>query len=122
MAGENTLEVPQPEKIILAPSSAEKIASPETKAEQISVAPEKAAEVAKVSEPAPVAPRPVTPVALSYQEQRAQAIDAILSEGLNEIFLKMDANRQQEFKKRGEETVTKINTLLDRTKDRKSVV
>ncbi len=122
MAEENKIEIPQREKITLPAHQAEKIASPEKKAEQIPVAPEKAPEILKAGEAAPVAPRPVTPVALSYQEQRAQAIDAVLAEGLNEVFLKMDAKRQQEFKKRGEETVKKINTLLDKTKVKASKI
>ena len=98
------------------PAAPEKIASPEIQAEQIAVTAEKAPEPLKAAAVAPVAPRPIAPAALSYQEQRAQAIDAILSEGLNEVFLKMDASQQKEFKKRGEETVKKINSLLDKTK------
>lgn len=116
MAGEKKIEAIKPEKITLPPRRSEQIPSPETKAERISAMPEKAPEMIKGSGAATAAPRPITPVALSYQEQRAQAIDAILAEGLNEVFLKMDANRQQEFKKRGEETVKKINSLLDKTK------
>jgi len=115
MAGEKKLERSQREKIILRPHRPEKIASPEIKAEQVSATPEYAPENLKAGEAAPVAPRPITP-AVSYQEQRAQAIDAILAEGLHEIFLKMDAPHQQAFKKRGEETVKKINALLDKTK------
>lgn len=122
MAEENKIEIPQREKITLPPLHPEKMATPETKAEQVLVAPKKARETLKAGEAAPLAPRPVTPVALSYQEQRAQAIDAVLAEGLNEVFLKMDAKRQQEFKKRGEETVKKINTLLDKTKVRASKI
>lgn len=50
------------------------------------------------------------------QKKRALAIDNILSEGLNEMFLKMDPAQQANFKKSGEETVTKINKLLMATK------
>jgi len=50
------------------------------------------------------------------EKKRAEAIDAVLEEGLNEIFLKMDASRQKEFKKKGEETVAQINKLLSETK------
>ncbi|MFA6194405.1 MAG: hypothetical protein WC719_01490 [Patescibacteria group bacterium] len=122
MAEENKIEIPQQEKITLPSRQAEKIASPENRVESIPAAPEKAPETLRAGEAAPVAPRPVTPVALSYQEQRAQAIDAVLSEGLNEVFLKMDAKRQQEFKKSGEETVKRINTLLDKTKIKASKI
>lgn len=122
MAGEKKIEAIKPEKITLPPRRSEQISSPEAKAERISATPEKAPETIKSGEAATAAPRPVTPVILSYQEQRAQAIDAILAEGLNEVFLKMDASRQQEFKKRGEETVKKINSLLDKTKIKASKI
>ena len=48
-----------------------------------------------------------------WHGQRAAAIDAILSEGLNEIFLSMRAAEQKAFAKKGEETVAKINELLN---------
>ena len=52
----------------------------------------------------------------SFQKQRALEIDSILSEGLHDIFLKMGPLRQQEFKLAGEETVSKISKLLDKSK------
>jgi len=118
MAGENKLEAVAREQIVPPLSQPEKITSPESAAEKISPTSEKAPEMPKSGEAASQSPRAVTPAALSYQEQRAQAIDSILSEGLNEVFLKMDKAHQQEFKKRGEETVKKINTLLDKTRVR----
>lgn len=48
--------------------------------------------------------------------QRAKQIDDILADGLNEVFLKMSPVQQKEFKKKGEETVTRINKLLDRAR------
>ena len=122
MAGEQNIEAIKPERITLPPRRSEQIASPEAPAERISVTPEKAPETIKSGEVAPVAPRPVTPVALSYQAQRAQAIDNILAEGLNEVFMKMNPAQQQEFKKHGEETVRKINALLDKTKVKASKI
>lgn len=59
---------------------------------------------------------PILPTVPAWQVQRAQAIDKILSEGLNEIFLKMKPDQQAEFKIKGEETVSKINFLLNQTK------
>lgn len=56
----------------------------------------------------------VAPTILSLEEQRSQEIDKVLSEGLNDIFLAMSPDKQQEFKKEGEETVKKINVLLSR--------
>ncbi len=55
-------------------------------------------------------------LAQSFQKQRAAAIDLILAEGLNEVFLKMNAQEQKEFQRKGEETVVKINELLSQTK------
>lgn len=118
MAGEKNLESSKQEKIVLPTPVAEKMVRPEAKAEQVSARPEKAPAVSKAGESVPAGSRPVTPVVLGYQDQRAQAIDAILAEGLNEIFLKMNAQEQQEFKQRGEETVKKINLLLNKTKVR----
>lgn len=68
--------------------------------------------VQKVAET--VAPAVVT--ANSSNKARAKAIDGILSDGLHEVFLQMDSNRQKEFKRVGEETTAKINILLDKAK------
>jgi len=54
--------------------------------------------------------------AQGWQKKRAEAIDSILAEGLNDVFLKMNAAQQKAFKKKGEETVAKINELLNHTK------
>lgn len=63
-------------------------------------------------------PRPAfpSPVAQSWQAKRAQEIDNVLAEGLNDVFLKMNSRQQADFKKAGEETVVKINVLLSETK------
>ncbi len=47
---------------------------------------------------------------------RQKQIDNILSEGLNDVFLSMDAKQQKIFKEEGEKTTTKINLLLNSTK------
>lgn len=52
----------------------------------------------------------------SFQRQRAQEIDNILSEGLHDVFLKMNTARQQEFKRTGEETAVKIAVMMDKGK------
>lgn len=52
----------------------------------------------------------------TYHEKRANLIDAYLAEGLEDTFLAMPPAKQQEFKKAGEETVQKINVLLDAAK------
>jgi hypothetical protein len=50
--------------------------------------------------------------AQDWQKQQAAAIDNILAEGLNEVFLKMEPAQQANFKKVGEETTNQINRLL----------
>ena len=59
---------------------------------------------------------PVEPAAQAWQIARAKEIDKILSEGLNDIFLKMSPAAQAAFKLKGEETVKNINLILDQTK------
>lgn len=48
--------------------------------------------------------------------QRAKQIDDILASGLNEIFLSLSPDKQKELKEKGEETVKKINKVLNKTK------
>lgn len=52
----------------------------------------------------------------SLNQQRAQEIDRILADGLEDIFIALPPQEQQRFKIKGEETVSKINKLLDGTK------
>lgn len=56
--------------------------------------------------------------AASIMKRREEAIDTILAEGLNDVFLKMDPKIQLDFKKEGEETTKKIAHLLTETKIR----
>lgn len=66
---------------------------------------------------------PAAPISVpAWHSQRAIAIDAILSEGLNEIFLSLKPDEQRAFIKKGEETVVKINELLSKTKVRMSKI
>ncbi len=61
----------------------------------------------------------IIPAALStddYHLKREIEIDACLSEGLSETFLAMSPEKQRIFKTEGENTVKKINILLDATK------
>lgn len=116
MAGEKIIE-----QTLLSPpeapaSQAEQISSPETKIEQAAKKTEKPLEPLTASK---VFASPVAAVSSklnSLESQRAAAIDLILEEGLNEIFLKMNPLEQAAFKKKGEETVSKINILLGQTK------
>jgi hypothetical protein len=116
MAVEKILEKLTPVKTEKLPASPEKIASPEIKSERILPSADKPKEIIKPGE----SQRGIGSVAVSaaqdFQKRRAEAIDNILAEGLNDIFLKMDVQKQAEFKKKGEEIVSKINDLLGQTK------
>jgi hypothetical protein len=116
MAGENILEKAGAEKIVAPVNQTEKTKNPEKQTEQVLSTPRQAAERLKPSAVtgAPTAPKSAS-ASTDFQQQRSAAIDDILSAGLNEVFLKMDAKKQQEFKKQGEITVIKINLLLNRT-------
>jgi len=58
-----------------------------------------------------------TDISLSSSDLvRQKQIDAILSEGLNDVFLNMDAKQQKIFKEEGEKTTVKINLLLNSAK------
>ncbi len=54
--------------------------------------------------------------AASFYQEQLKEIDGILAEGLHEVFLKMNSQKQQEFKKAGEDAALKISTLLQQAK------
>lgn len=116
MAAEQKLEKPVLEKIPALSSATEKIAVPEKKLEDVLATPEKKAKINLPAEAFVATGAIQTPAAQNYQQKRAQEIDNILSEGLNEVFLKMPPVEQKIFKKKGEETASKINELLNQTK------
>ncbi|MEA3463595.1 MAG: hypothetical protein U9R14_00735 [Patescibacteria group bacterium] len=60
---------------------------------------------------------PVSAVQQKYQ-QREKQIESILSNGLDDLYIKMPADKQQEFKAVGEQTARKINNLLNQAKVR----
>ncbi len=116
MAGEiiaEKLSTPNPE---IVPAKIERIPSPESHSELI------LPKIEKISDsPKPVELKNNTNIVAvsqtqNWQKKRALEIDNILSEGLNEVFLKMNSAEQAAFKKSGEETVLKINKLLMETK------
>ncbi len=53
---------------------------------------------------------------ISKDQERLEKIDDILAFGLNDIFLTLSPEKQQEFKIKGEETRDKINVLLSKAK------
>ncbi|MBU0619829.1 MAG: hypothetical protein V1768_03785 [Patescibacteria group bacterium] len=50
------------------------------------------------------------------KQHRKEEIEKILEQDLEEIYLNMSTEKQEEFKKVGEATAQKINDLLDKTK------
>jgi len=52
----------------------------------------------------------------SLNQERLAAIDKILADGLEDIFINLPPDKQQKFKTSGEETVKKINSLLEGAK------
>lgn len=123
MAGEKIIDQPKIEKI---PAAAEKkpeaVATVETAAERITVSPEKPKEALKPRAKSGAGGIAGLTPAQSYEQRRVLEIDNILAEGLNEIFLKMDPQKQKEFKAQGEATAVKISGLLSKTKVRISKI
>ncbi|MFA5163338.1 MAG: hypothetical protein WC441_02290 [Patescibacteria group bacterium] len=98
-------------------SSPEKLANPEKINEQVSPKverPDKEVQSTRSANPARniVAQTNVQ----SLSQQRAMEIDRILADGLEDIFIALPPQEQQRFKVKGEETVAKINKLLDSAK------
>lgn len=116
MAGEIKIEKPNLETLKPASAKIEKPLNPENKSEVILPIINKVAEEIKPIKK--VATNGFTPIPSISDSQRKQfdAIDNILSEGLGEVFLKMKPEEQKIFKKKGEETVNKINELLNQAK------
>lgn len=52
----------------------------------------------------------------SERKEREEAIDRILADGLEDIFIALPPSAQKKFKEDGEETVRKINKLLEGAK------
>lgn len=116
MAKEKIIEQPPVETTAAATALEKKPEISEMAAERILPTMEKPKEAAKPREKGGEGGIFAATQAQSFQKQRADAIDNILAEGLNEIFLKMKPDEQKIFKQKGEETVTKINELLNKTK------
>jgi len=53
---------------------------------------------------------------ISYEDRRIQAIEEIMSAGLDQAFLKMSPKEQKKFKEEGEKTAKKINILFKKAK------
>jgi len=116
MPGEKSLEQPKIEKVESPKVPQEKIPVPENRTEKILPTEAKTSEAPKPLVKTGEGNIVATSQAQAYQKQQATAIDNILAEGLNDIYLKMKPADQSAFKKKGEETVTKINALLSQTK------
>lgn len=95
----------------------ERLANPEKFNEQV---PTKVERADKAPSPSPK-PSPTRDIVAqtnvqSFNQQRALEIDRILADGLEDIFIALPPQEQQRFKTKGEETVSKINKLLDGAK------
>jgi len=90
--------------------------TPEQTAEQM------VEQMAQKTEEAQPAERPAAPVVRrvaptkTAQQLRDEQIDAILSDGLTDIYLNLPPKKQVEFRMGGEEAVKKISSLLGQTK------
>jgi len=116
MAGEIIAEKFSVEKPMSVPPKAEKAPSSENISERVLPNIEKIKESPKPIEKKGEGNIIAVSQTQNWQKQRAAEIDTILADGLNEVFIKMNAAQQAEFKKTGEETVLKINKLLMETK------
>ncbi|MFZ4648652.1 MAG: hypothetical protein ACOYMB_03410 [Patescibacteria group bacterium] len=94
----------------------EKPKSPENSAEQAGSQGAKEDEQNLTTEQIGEIRRKSRPVIKTAAQQREEAIDRILSDGLGDIFVKLPPNKQQEFKVEGEKTVKKINELIEKGK------
>ena len=63
-----------------------------------------------------ISPAAASSLTDDYQRRRLAAIDDVLAEGLDQVFLKMDPQTQRRFKEEGEKTASKINLLLNKAK------
>lgn len=79
----------------------------------VSAPAEQAAAVQPTVQPAAV---PVTQQAVTSKSEELQKIENILAEDLEPLFKELPANRQQEFKLKGEETATQIEKILSAVK------
>lgn len=118
MAAENKIEqvVPvAPEKNVAGNRvenlSAATFEQPLTKTETL---PKK--DVAQEPQVATIPTPPVISQADTAQYQRVQAIENILADGLDKVFLQMNPQEQKKFKEEGEKTANKISQLLDKAK------
>lgn len=108
------------EKIPLASPDQEKQANPEKRVEQKTEKVEKKIDdidaKKKVATPI-VTPGPSALASnISYEEKQVEAIENIMAEGMDQVFLKMNPTQQKKFKTEGEKTAKKINRLLMKAK------
>jgi hypothetical protein len=108
------------EKISLTSPEQEKQINLEKKIEQKTEKIEKKAEDIKDKDKVPAPPVTPGPSALvsdsSYEEKQVEAIENIMAEGMDQVFLKMNPAQQKKFKTEGEKTAKKINQLMMKAK------
>jgi hypothetical protein len=108
------------EKMPLASPDQEKLVNPEKTVEQSTERVEKRVEedVAKDKVPVPViSPGPAALASnISYEDRQVEAIENIMAEGMDQVFLKMNPAQQKKFKNEGEKTAKKISKLMMKAK------
>lgn len=98
------------------PTQPESEISPEQSAEQgVERVAQKMEEPKQAERPSSAPVRRAAP-AKTAQQLRDEQIDAILSDGLSDIYLSLPPKKQAEFRAGGEEAVAKISVLLSQTK------
>ncbi|MFP4515006.1 MAG: hypothetical protein ACLFNO_03335 [Parcubacteria group bacterium] len=97
-------------------SDKERVKSPEKQEEEKSSKEEEKKEVDIKSDNKQASTIVEEDAELSAQKERMMKIDKILSEDMSDIFLKLPAEKQKEFKEEGEKTVIKISHLMEKTK------
>jgi len=63
---------------------------------------------------APVAPTTTPVAAAPAKDQITKQIESVLAEDMTDLFLSMPPSKQQEFKRKGEETASKIRVLVNK--------
>lgn len=114
------LIVPEPGHDLASPPSHEAIPAPEQSAETSSVADHietSSADIKGEGELGLGSQQGASPQA-DYFTKREKEIESLLSDGLEDIYMGMTAEKQREFKMLGEETARKINMVIDKANTR----
>lgn len=96
------------------PEEKEKIPAPETKPEGVKIGGKE--EVTEEEEGGIKIKAPVAPVVPQYKSPTLVQIEDILEEDLGDAYFSMSPKRREDFKKKGEETASRIEKLVEAVK------